>query len=232
MALFTPGPIVAEVRGSVGGQTFSRNRFGAYIRNRSVPVNPNSSRQQAIRNIMAFVVNFWSQQLGITQRDAWDVYAENITFTNSLGQSYKITGFNHFVRSNIARQIYGLSIVSDGPTVLILPPTDADFATEISEASQLITVTFDDTQPWAGENSASMSIHQGIPQNSARSFYGNNFRLLGILSGSASSSLTSPQTIAVDRPVAEGQRNWTFGRIQRADSRISVPFRHDVVIGA
>ena len=35
---FTPGPTVASLSGSVGGQTYSRNRGGAYIRNRAIPI--------------------------------------------------------------------------------------------------------------------------------------------------------------------------------------------------
>ena len=35
--------------GSIGGATWSHNSSGAYIRARSIPVNPNTDRQNAVR---------------------------------------------------------------------------------------------------------------------------------------------------------------------------------------
>jgi len=232
MALFKPGPAIADIRGKVGGTVFSRNRYGNYMRNLTVPVNPNSQRQQAVRNIMAFLVNAWAQVLTANQRAQWAVYAANVNFTNKLGETITLTGFNHFIRSNVAAQNCGLAYMDDGPTVLILPPTDADFDISISEASQQVSVIFDDTQPWCSEDSAHMSIHQGVPKNSACGYYGNHFRYLGKFDGSCASPIASPQTIAVDFPVAEHQKNWCFGRIQRADRRLSVPFRDVCNVGA
>ncbi|MCK5609830.1 hypothetical protein KAR91_48610 [Candidatus Pacearchaeota archaeon] len=232
MALFSPGPAIADIRGSVGGTVFSKNRYGNYMRNRTVPVNPNSARQQAVRNIMGFLVNYWSQNLTVFQRASWAVYAAAVNFVNKLGNTITLTGFNQFIRSNMARQNCGLSLMDDGPVVLILPPTDADFEVAIAEGTQLVTVTFDDTQPWCSEDSAYMSIHQGVPKNSATNFYGNHFRYLGKFDGSSASPIASPQTIAVSFPVAEDQRDWCFGRIQRADGRLSVPFRDDTVVAA
>lgn len=232
MALVKYGGGILEMRGSIGGQVHSKNRYGNYIRQRTIPVNPNSSRQQAVRNIMGFLVNYWSQQLTPVQRAAWGVYAANVNFLNKLGETITLTGFNHFIRSNMASQNNGFSIQDAGPVVLILPPTDADFAVSVSEATQVVTVTFDDTQPWCSEDSACMSIHQGVPKNSAIQFYGNHFRHLGTFLGDSGSPITSPQTIAVDFPVAEDQKDWFFGRIMRADRRLSVPFRDDTIVAA
>lgn len=232
MALIKLGPTVTDIRGSIAGTTFSRNRYGNYIRARTTPVNPNSERQQAVRNIMAYVVQAWYSVLTAGQRAAWSVYADACNFTNKLGESITLTGYNIFVRSNIARLNDDYSLVATGPTELILPPTDPDFSVAISEASQEVTVTFDDGLDWCGENSAKMTIHQGVPKNSATMFYGNHFRALGILEGSAGSSLTSPQVLDVDFPVAEDQKNWCFGRIQRADGRLSIPFRDVCIVSA
>lgn len=232
MALVKFGAGITDMRGSIAGTVFSRNRYGNYARGRTVPVNPNSDRQQAVKNIMADLVNAWSQILTPADRALWGTYAAATNFVNKLGETITLTGYNHFVRSNIARQSSGLSVITSGPTELILPPTDGDFDTAVSEASQLVTVTFDDAKAWCSEDSACMSIHQGVPKNSATSFYGNHFRHLGILNGSSASPIASPQTIAVDFEVAENQKDWFFGRIQRADGRLSIPFRDVCVVGA
>lgn len=232
MANILYGGGIADMRGSIGGIVYSRNRYGSYARNRTKPVNPNSERQQAVRNIMGFLVNAWARILTQANRNKWSVYAAAVSFVNSLGQTITLTGFNHFIRSNMARQNNGLSLVEDGPGVLILPPTDADFAVTASEGSQQVSVVFDDTQPWCSEASAHMSIHQGVPKNSATMFYGNHFRHLGILEGNSSSPITSPQTIGVSFPIVKNQKDWFFGRIQRADSRLSIPFRDDTIVAA
>ena len=55
MALIKTGPAVAVISGSVGGTVFSRNKGGAYMRNRSIPVNPQSAAQVVVRAAMAFL---------------------------------------------------------------------------------------------------------------------------------------------------------------------------------
>jgi hypothetical protein len=232
MANILFGGGIADARGSIAGTVFSKNRFGSYIRNRTKPVNPNSPRQQAVRNILAYVVNYWSQQLTNDQRAKWDVYADNVNWQNKLGQTVKLTGFNHFCRCNVARQTYGYSIMDDGPDVLVLPGTDADFKCTCSETTQQVTVEFDDTADWCSEDSGCMSIHQGLPKNSAISFYGNHFRYLGIIEGNSASPISSPQSLALDWPVAETQKDWFFGEIQRADGRLSIPFRDNCSVSA
>lgn len=232
MALVLFGNGISGMSGSIAGTVFSRNRYGSYARNRTKPVNPNSPRQQKVRNIMGAIVSAWSQIVTTLQRSAWEVYAQNINFTNALGQTIQLTGYNHYIRSNMARINNNMGRIDAAPTILLLPPTDALFACEASEGTQLVTVTFDDTADWPSEDSAAMLINQGVPQNSATAFYGNHFRTIGKLSGSSASPLTSPQTVALDFPAAANQKNWFFGRVTRADGRLSEKFRDDCIVGA
>ncbi len=232
MALVLFGGGITDMRGSIAGTVFSKNRYGSYARGRTVPVNPNSQRQQKVRNIMGQIVSAWSQICTLAQREAWEVYAKAVNFTNALGQTITLTGYNHYIRSNMARINDGFTRVDAAPVILLLPPTDGSFACEVSEANQLVTVSFDDSAAWCSEDSAKMSIHQGVPKNSAVAFYGNHFRVLGTLLGDSGSPITSPQTIAVDFPVAANMKNWFFGRVQRDDSRLSERFRDDCIIGA
>lgn len=52
MALVQFGGGILDARGSIGGQVFSKNRFGNYMRARITPVNPNSARQAVVRAIV------------------------------------------------------------------------------------------------------------------------------------------------------------------------------------
>lgn len=230
MALVLFGGGISDMRGSVAGNVFSKNRYGSYVRNRTKPVNPNSPRQQKVRNIMGQIVSAWSQIVTLAQRNAWEVYAAAVNFTNALGQTIQLTGYNHYIRSNMARINNGFTRIDAAPTILLLPPTDGSFACAASEGSQLVTITFDDTADWANQNSGFMSIHQGLPKNSAVAFYGNHFRTLGTLLGNSGAGLTSPQTIAMDFPAAENQKDWFFGRIGEEDGRLSEKFRDSCIV--
>jgi len=232
MALIKTSGLVSAISGKVGGSVYSRNRYGAYVRNWAKPVNPNSDAQQKVRADMGSVVSDWFNVLSAAQRAAWAVYAAAVNFTNRLGETITLTGFNHYVRSNIARLNNLMTSVSAGPTTLILPPTDSEFSVALSEASQQVTVTFDDAAEWCSQDSAYMSIHQGMPQNSARMFFGGRMRRIGKISGSSGSPITSPQTVAVTFPVAVTQKDWIQGRVQLADGRLSPTFRDDAVVGA
>lgn len=98
MAIFK-GAIAAEIRGSINGTTFSRNKSGAYMRNRTVPVNPNSSRQLYIREAMSQAAFAWSTVLTEGQRNAWRLYASTTPVTNRLGDSINLSGFNMYCRA-------------------------------------------------------------------------------------------------------------------------------------
>lgn len=232
MALIRTGGGIQQISGSMGGTVFSRNRYGAYMRARSVPVNPNSAAQQAVRSDLAYLVEQWSAVLTVAQRAAWAVYAASINFTNALGETIKITGFNHFIRSNVSLLNNALTYVPDGPVVLSLPGADPSFEVTLSEATQEVSVTFDDTAAWVDEDDAFMTIHQGMPQLATRNFFGGPFRRVGVLLGDSVTPLTSPQTVALDFSVAEDQKDWIQGRIGRADSRLSELFRAEAIVAA
>lgn len=228
MAIFK-SHILAAASGSVGGVTYSRNRFGMYIRNRSMPVNPNTSRQQAVRSIMTEVVEYWNGSLSAAQRSAWDAYAANVPVINRLGDTVQLTGFNMFVRSMIAIQQAGQDIVDDGPIVFSLPETDDTLAVATDVPNQEIDVTFDNTKAWANEDGGVLIVKMGLPKLATRNFFNGPFRYAGVVEGDAVTPPTSPAEIAVPFPVAVGQKLWIEARIARADGRLSAPFRASIV---
>lgn len=232
MALVQLGPAVLDIRGSIGGTVFSKNRFGHYMRSRTTPVNPQSDRQNTIRNIIQSVANTWSTVLTQAQRDAWEVYAAAISFVNKLGETVNLTGFNHYVRSNSAVLLVGDSAVAAGPTALSLPASDPTFAAAASEGTQLLSITFDDTLPWANEDDAHMLIYMSAPKNTGVQFIGGPYRYAGTIDGDAVTAPTSPSTIAVPFPVAEDQEIAVRARILRADGRLSEFFRDKISVAS
>ncbi len=232
MALIKHGPVVAGISGSIGGTTFARNRYGAYMRNRTKPINPNTASQQVVRATMAFLTDRWSQTLTAAQRTAWNLYGASVVMLNRLGENINLTGFNHYIRSNSILKRSGRTLVDAGPTIFEVPQADPTLSITASEATQQITVTFDDTLAWNNEDNGWMHIFQGTPQNAQRNFFAGPWHLFHALSGALAGGAVSPAASGAWFTITEGQRVWIYARITRADGRTSEPFRADTFIAA
>lgn len=102
MASILPGPMASDIRGSTGGVVFSRNRGGAYTRNRTVPINPQSPAQVAQREALTAASRAW-QDLSPAAKDAWNAAAEQVPpadAINRVGQAITLNGQQYFVRCN------------------------------------------------------------------------------------------------------------------------------------
>lgn len=89
-ALFV-SPVWSNIRGSIGGTTYSRNKSGAVARNRTKPVNPNTAAQSAVRNLFGSLSAAW-RNLTDVQRDQWSTMTPNYPYINSVGQSAEYSG--------------------------------------------------------------------------------------------------------------------------------------------
>jgi len=232
MALVRYGGGIVQMSGSIAGDTFARNRYGNYSRARTKPVNPNSSRQQIIRAALATLTTRWSQTLSAAQRSEWNVYGTNVAMKNKLGETIYLTGFNHYIRSNVWRLDLGQSPVDAGPSIYELPTKDGTIAVTVSEATQECTFTFDDTADWCSEDDAGIMILEGAPQNPQRNFFGGPWRGRSAKMGSVAVPITSPQSFSTIHVVSELQRIWYQFRIIRADGRLSEDFRADCFCAA
>lgn len=118
MAIVLFGNGVADMRGSIGGTTFARNKAGAFARNRTAPVNPQTVKQQEARSRFSDALDKYSL-LTDTQRAGWVTIAGNTTRINSLGQPYIPSGRQLFLESANNMLVAGLPIIED-------PPLNAD----------------------------------------------------------------------------------------------------------
>ncbi len=232
MALIKFGGGVVQMSGSIAGDTFSRNRYGSYVRARTKPVNPNTARQVAVRAAVAFATSRWSQTLTGVQRTAWNLYADNVNMTNRLGETIHLSGFNHYVRSNCIKAAHASPAIDAGPVIFELPEQDPAFAITISEAGQQVSITLNAGLDWNNEDNALCWLFMGTPQNAQRNFFGGPWRYIGVISGDLAAPPAYPLLKDVSFAASEGQRVWCYARIQRADGRLGVPFRADVSVGA
>ncbi len=115
---FTPGPAIAAASGSIGGTTFSRNRYGPYTRNRSIPIISTSIDALAAKQRFATQSAAWSA-LTAAQRLAWGQFAATHPISDRLGQSQILAPNAVFIQLNTR-------IVQAGGTQIVDPPITRD----------------------------------------------------------------------------------------------------------
>lgn len=232
MALVRYGGGIVQMSGSIAGNTFARNRFGNYARARTKPVNPNSTRQNRIRSIMAELTERWYSTLTDAQRIAWATYAAAVAMKNRLGETIYLTGFNHYLRSGCNVLDFAGTYFDAGPVTLTLPDKDPMLSITASEATQLISVSFNDGLDWCTEAGGTMYLLDGRPQNVTRNFFAGPYRGIARIAGIDPGGVASPQTHTGIFTLTEGQKIWVQARINRADGRLSEPFTANIVVAA
>lgn len=96
MALTVDG---IPVSGSTGHTTYSRNRYGAYRRSRTKPVNPTSPQQVLIRAAFRAAIDAWTNDLSPAQRAGWANWAAVVPWLNKAGQSVNLAPQVAFTRT-------------------------------------------------------------------------------------------------------------------------------------
>ena len=222
MALIKFGGGVTEMRGSIGGTTYAKNRYGSYARNRTKPVNTNTARQVAVRAIMSALYAAWAA-LTSTVQAGWKVYADNVKVLNRLGEQITLSGYNMYCRSKAVFENAGLTLPGAAPTTFSLPAQDDTITVTPDASSANVSIAFDNTQPWAKVLGGALIVRQGLPVNDTVNFFKGPFKYAGKVAG-ALTPPTSPQVISCPLPMAAGQKVWFEFRTVEADGRVSNPF--------
>lgn len=232
MALVKFGAGILGMTGSIGGNTFARNRSGNYVRARTKPVNPRSSLQNKVRSIIASLADRWSQVLDDAQRHTWNDYADGLNMKNRVGEDIHLSGYNHYIRSNSLLLRIGGTLVDAGPGIFELPAQDSSYSVTAKADTQHITNNYDALMAWAKEDGGFMFFFQGKPQNPQRNFFDGPWRFITAIAGIDSSPPASPKIGSAPFAIAALQRQWCYARILRADGRLSEPFRADCFVTA
>lgn len=98
-ALIKLGAFIEDISGKVGGTIFSRNKGGAYAKNRVVPLNPQSSAQNLVRSKFASLSQNW-KNLDEEQRAAWNAITSEYQYVNRLGEQKTLSGKALFQKLN------------------------------------------------------------------------------------------------------------------------------------
>lgn len=165
--------------GSYQNLTFSRNRFGQYVRGRSIPVNPSSTFQQTVRTRMAVNSSAW-RGLTSTQRNGWSDLGLQMSRTDSLGQTYALNGFEAFCSVNNNLAAAGDALLTSAP-LLAIPTALASITPTLTSAA--FSLAFTATPLPAG---ARVFWYLGPQRSAGRAFEGDT-RLVNVTAAAAAS---------------------------------------------
>lgn len=165
--------------GSIAGTTSSRNRFGQYRRTRAIPVNPASTFQGVVRARMSANAAAW-RALTDAQRSGWRDLGLSMNRTDSLGQSYNLTGFQAYCSVNNNLDAMGNAAVSDAP---VLSTPDALLTTTLTLTSASFSIAYTPTPLPAG---AKLFVFASPQRSAGRSFEGD-YRLIFVSAAAAAS---------------------------------------------
>lgn len=169
--------------GSVAGVTSSRNRFGQYRRTRAIPVNPNTTFQGTQRARLAAASAAW-RALTSAQRAGWVDLANAFTRTNSLGETYNMTGAQCFASVYANNAAAGVAVPTDAPA-LSTPSTPLTATITLTAAAFSIAYT-----PTPLPTSTRMFTYVSLQRSAGRSFE-NDFRLLQVSAAAAASPVNA-----------------------------------------
>lgn len=228
MARVTYGDIVTNMSGSTGGATYARNRYGAYKRNKVVPVNPRSELQVVIRSIFATCVGAW-QTLTAAQRTAWKLFADSVVLPPGWN---RLDAMPEFIRCNTARMNAGLSIVEDAPTTMTnATPPSASTTIPTFTVSSGLSLAYSNTHDALGEVGGAFAVFVSPPREATQNTR-KGWRYAGKVAG-AGTPPTSPLVISAANlpyvPVAGKTMSVRVMAI-RADGRISSDIVVDDVV--
>lgn len=238
MAKIKMGSLATDVRGSIAGVTYARNRGGAYTRGRTSPVQPNSVRQAAIKGVFAAAINTWTNLLTAAQRAAWDAYAASVPYTDIFGESRYYSGQNRYAQAYIAAVNAGRTVAS----VSVAPTTwtnaegvvisNVSVNQGASSASTLASVV-NTLAPSDAEAGDMLLISFGAPVTAAKNYFKGPWRHAGV--ATFVSGTTYPDADLTDpygRTIASGLRLPIMIRVIKADNRLSPSTMTIVDVGA
>ena len=229
MAKVLFGGGIAEMRRSLEGNTFSRNKGGSYVRQRVRPTNPQTPNQINKREILSNIAKQWGVELTQGQRDAWTNFAEINPRVDVLGQTLQLSGLQMFISLNERLLIASLPTIAN-------PPLNQD-VTQITTVTTVFDIGIGDL--YSITFSPLLQANEKLQVNSTPqlspgiSFVKNRLRLItASADGTASPFQAKPDwdTKFGTNPPFGAKIVTTVRAINQNNGAISVPLRADTIV--
>jgi len=183
--------VYSEIRGSVNGVTYSRNRYGLYARSKASPVQPRTPAQSERRAQLTVLSQRW-RTLDESLRAEWRALADELTRSDALGLTYRLSGLQAYLQMNLWRALLGLAPQDNPPAQLAAPnPVSIQGINQDADAD-LLEIAFTPT-PYAG----ALAIWATAPFSRGINFVApSRYRIVAVRRpASFGGNLASPQNI-------------------------------------
>jgi hypothetical protein len=156
MAKIKFGMMMTDASGKLGGQVFSKNRGGSYVRTKVTPTNPQTTAQMTVRGIFASISSAWSS-LTEASRLSFNNLVGDYGTTDIFGDLHNPSGKALFQRLN-----QNLEISEQAQITVCVPPEAVPFANLASaigdaSTSELEVIT-------TGNTTGSKLVYWATPQ--------------------------------------------------------------------
>ena len=135
MAKIKFGMMMTDARGKLGGQVFSKNRAGSYVRTKVTPVNPQTTAQMASRQLLGSLSAGWNA-LSASAIAAWNGAVNDWKSTDIFGDIKVPTGKNLYTALN-------KNSLGAGGSAIALPPEKMELDTIVGVGADFDLTTGD-----------------------------------------------------------------------------------------
>jgi hypothetical protein len=186
--------IVSEIRGSINGVTFARNRFGLYARSKASPVQPRTPAQSERRAQLTVLSQRW-RTLEESLRAEWRALADELTRSDALGLTYRLTGLQAYLQINLWRALLGIAPVDNPPPQLSAPSPVSIVSFSFDIDQDILNIEFSPS-PYRG----ALAFWATAPFSRGVNFVApSRYRIVAVRRPAAfGDNLVSPQNIGTD----------------------------------
>lgn len=202
MAKIRFGMLAGSISGSQGNTVFSHNRYGPYIRERTVPVKVTSFWADRQKGILSEASKIWGT-LTEAQRLAWKTYAQTNPITDRLGDKRILDG-------HAAVTMLNCNILLAGGTSILVPPAVATPTLPGAMAATYDIGAGNFQVTWTGGAlgaSEVLFLNTAVTNSPGRSYVANLYKL-AFISAAAAATPEDPLSAIEDRfgTLAVGQQ--------------------------
>lgn len=182
MALILFGGGAADMRGSIAGNTYSRNKAGAYVRNRTKPVNPNTVSQSFNRVRFGAQSSTWTL-LSPAEQASWNTLATGATRLNRLGQPYTPSGRQLYMESANNLALIGVAPFATAPINADIPAGPEYTAVNTTVSGGNLTEL--NLADGAAVSGMTLIVKATPPNPGPKTNFSNQYRVIGSIASAA-----------------------------------------------
>ena len=230
MARIKYSALVSDMRNKLNGSVMSKNRAGSYVRNKTTPVNPQTSFQQDVRQRLGALSSQWGA-LTNAQRLSFTSATPNFPYTDIFGDKKELDGKSLFIKLNSNLSNVGSPQILTAPSPVGVPVfiAEAISATQAAGFLDALELTVSGLTVPAG---FALAVYATPPIKAGVSFVKNRYRYIGTATATGGAvDLLDLYTERFGGAVANGQSiHVRVALVSTTSGQMGVPSGTSVII--